>query len=158
MTIEIVRPNNRTRLGLSFFQDSATNVARSLIGRTIVKRAPNLEEKIGVIREVAAWQGDNKDSAKTLRYHPGIVGISKRFGHLLLDVGTGYQGRPSCITIAGIYTPEGLVDGPGKVTDYLGIDSDYDSMPIDTDALWIGGESIDQTQVFQRTKQTHFPF
>lgn len=153
MARQITRPNERTRLRMEFFQNNPAIVARDLVGRTLVKRAPNLEEKMGIIREVAAWQGAEDSSSKTIRYHPGIVGVSKKFGHFLLDIGTGYQSRPSCITIMGLYTPEGLIDGPGKVTKYLGVDSDYDSMSIDTAALWIGGEGIDPEKILQRVKQ-----
>lgn len=153
MTRQIARPDIKTKLGSSFFQDSAANVAQKLIGRTIVRELPDGKSLVALIREVAAWQGEEKTSAKTLKYHPGIIGISNRYGHNLIDIGTGYMGRPSCVTIAGIYTPDEVLDGPGKVSRYLAVDDQCDSMPIENDVLWIGGEPVDSSQVLQRTKQ-----
>jgi len=153
MIDQIVRPDERSRLGMRFFQDRSIDVAQNLLGRTIVTKAQNQTERMGIIREVAAWQGAEDSSAPTIRYHPGIVGVSQRYGHFLLDIGTGYQGRPSCVTIIGLYTPEGFRNGPGKVTKHLGIDKDFDSMPIDTDALWIGGDKVESERIIQRLKQ-----
>ena len=112
MVRQIARPNIATRLDTSFFEDSSANVARKLLGRTLVRELPGGKHIVAQIREVAAWQGAEDSSAKTIRYHPGIIGISQRYGHHLIDIGTGYQGRPSCITIAGIYTPNESIEGP----------------------------------------------
>lgn len=153
MVRQIARPDISTKLDTSFFQDSAANVARNLIGRTLVRELPGGKHLLATIREVAAWQGAEKTSAQTIRYHPGIIGISNRYGHNLIDIGTGYMGRPSCVTLAGIYTPDEVIEGPGKVSKYLAIDSDCDSMPINNDVLWIGGQGVNSEQVLQRLKQ-----
>lgn len=154
MTRQIIIPDLRTKLEHSFFQDSAANVAQKLIGRTLVRELPGGKHLLAVIREVAAWQGEEKSSAKTLRYHPGIIGISSKYGHHLIDIGTGYMGRPSCITVAGIYTEDDVIEGPGNVSKYLAIDRDCDSMPVDNDVLWIGGDRVDPSLVLQRTRKT----
>jgi len=153
MAVKVERPDLDSRVERAYFARNAVEVAKELLGKTIVRQFEGSREAFAMIREVVAWQGEEESSAATLKYAPGMVGISKKMGHFLIDIATGRQNRPSCVTLVGLYSPDnGIIQGPGNVSTYLHVDDMLDSAPIDHPCLWIGGESVDPQRIIKRNK------
>lgn len=149
---KLERPYIESMLARDYFSRKPAIVAKDLLGRVIVRQYPESYEIIARIKEVAAWQGEENSSAKTMKYAPGIIGISTKFGNHLIDIATGSENRPSCITLIALDSSEGIIQGPGKVSKYLEVDKMFDKAPINHPSLWIGGEPISQDRVYQRKK------
>ena len=127
----------------NFFKRKPRDVATDLLSRLITRQSSRTNIKYGIIREVATWEGDTETSKETLEYAPGLIGISNRRGNYLIDIATGTQNEPSCITLTGIETPTGkIIRGPGKVSDYLQVNEMLNSAPIDHPSLWIGKRKL----------------
>lgn len=152
MVSVIERPRLTTKLYRDFFARPALVVAYDVLGRTIVSQVPGRKEVIARIKEVAAWQGEEDSSARTIRYAPGLIGISKKYGQNLIDIGTGSPRSASCITLVALDSPDGIIQGPGRTSEYLGITDLFDSAPIDDPYFWIGGEAVSTDQILQRNK------
>jgi 3-methyladenine DNA glycosylase Mpg len=152
--IEIIRPPEDSKLVRDLFIQRPEDMARNLLGRTIVRESDIGIPILGIIREVAAWRGAEDSSDDTINNGYGIIGVSKKFGHYLIDIGTGAEGKPSCVTLIAVDSSEGIIYGPGNVSKYLQIDPTFDSIPIDGDRLWIGGKPIAKSQIRQRNLTT----
>jgi len=152
---EIIVPEYSAHLPREFFARRADHVAVDLLGRTIVGRELRGEGKalIGRIREVSAWEGKERTSTESLDYAPGMIGVSKKYGRTMIDIATNGHRKASCITLVGLETPEGVVQGPGSVSEYLQVGRDFDSVPIDSPLLWIGGEPIGAERIQVRNKK-----
>ena len=146
----IQKPIFNERLTRGHFVRRADYIAKDLLGRVIVSQAHGHEEVYARIKEVAAWEGEEKSSAKTIKYGPGLVGVSKKHGKSLIDIGTSSQSRASCVTLIALETPEGIIQGPARVANYLHIDDMFDGAPIDDPFLWIGGEIVNRQRVTKR--------
>ena len=116
------------RLGREFFLRDALEVAPELVGKTLVSSLPGAQERRLVITETEVYRGV-EDSAchahrgRTKRtemlYRPGgAVYVYLCYGiHWLLNVITGPEDFPQGVLIRAC---EGF-EGPGKLTNYLGI-------------------------------------
>lgn len=152
MTDKIERPDIKTRLDREYFADQARIVAPDLLGRTIVRQFPEDRQVLAKIKEVSAWQGATDRTADTAKYAPGMIGVSRKFGHYMIDIATGREDSASCVTIIAVEGDDGIVQGPGNVSNYLHIDDMFDSAPIDHPCFWIGGEPIGKEKVLKRNK------
>jgi len=152
MESSIEVPSLKTRLSQDYFEQQARVVVNDLLGMTIVHRISEDELRLALIREVSGWQGKVKSSAKTIGYTPGTIGISKKYGHNLIDIATGSHHTPSCIMLVALNTPEGLVEGPGKVSKYLSVDDSSDKTPVDGTQFWIGGDAVSPDRIKKREK------
>jgi len=152
MAIKLRRPAIETRLDREYFADQAKIIAPDLLGRIIVRQFPDDREVLARIKEVSAWQGSTDRTARTAKYAPGMIGISKKFGHYMIDIATGRQDSASCVTIFAIEGIDGVIQGPGNVSTYLHVDEMLDSAPIDHPCFWIGGEPIGKEEILRRNK------
>lgn len=153
---KIIIPKYSSRINREFFSREAKMVALDLLGKVLVVQHPN-DIYYARLCEVAAYEGKTKTTAKTATYYPGTVGVSRKFGKNLLDISTGRLKQPSCVTLVSAIVENGedsrLVEGPGNLTDALGIDYRYDGLLIDASPqLWIGGETIDADKIKVRKK------
>ena len=145
------------KLGRDFFAKPAVDVAYGLLGREIVRRFNGAEVK-GVITEVSAWEGTTLSSSDGMRYAPGTIGVSTKFGKHLLDIATELKDVSSCITlIAAEFDWNGkkqVVQGPGNVTKALNIDRVFDQQKIyDNPNIYIVGGQMPAQEVLKREKK-----
>lgn len=157
---DIIIPKYSSRVDREFFARDAKMVAIDLLGKVLIVQHPN-DIYYARLCEVAAYEGKTKTTAKTATYYPGTVGISRKFGKNLLDISTGKLPQYSCVTLVSAFVENGedskLIEGPGNLTDALGIDYRYDGVMIDcSPQLWIGGETIDADEIRVR-KRSNLP-
>jgi 3-methyladenine DNA glycosylase Mpg len=130
-----------TKLDESFFAADADDVAQALLGTYLVRVFPNGSKVVGRIQEVAAYDGETKTSSDGMLYRPGTLTVSTKFGRHLIDIATGDNGQPSCVTlISGLFdwgNRRQLVQGPGNLSRALGIDREYDGRSINERDFWI---------------------
>lgn len=130
-------------LNSSFFSRSAREVARYLIGRTMVRTVGGRRIE-AVVTEVAAHEGGGGASRRGMCYAPGTVFVMSFRGHLFLNIATGAEGEPSCVWIRGArITTDGTTvsaSGPAVVARMLKITRDLDGQrPSD---LWMEGDPV----------------
>ncbi len=162
MTLQI--PKSSTRLYLDFFARASEEVAKDLLGRVMVNERKGKSPLYVQLTEIAAYEGivgDDIEKAKkrhkNLFYSNGVLGVSSAYGKCLIDIGTQGLCEPSCVTlIAGIlFNKRGIsenLQGPGNLSEALEIDRSYDGVPLNFGAIWIGGFSVDQSQIQKRNK------
>jgi DNA-3-methyladenine glycosylase len=146
-----------TKLGRDFFAKPAVDVAYGLLGREIVRRFNGTDVK-GVIVEVSAWEGTTPSSSDGMRYAPGTIGVSTKFGKHLLDIATELKDVSSCVTlIAAEFDWNGkkqVVQGPGLVTAALKIDRSFDQQKIyENPNVYIIGGHMPAQDVLKRDKK-----
>jgi 3-methyladenine DNA glycosylase Mpg len=148
-------PHYSTKVCREFFQRPSKLVAVDLLGKVLTIHHPN-DIAYARILEVAAYEGKTRTSSPGIVYYPGSIGVSRKFNRNLLDISTGLANDPSCVTLVAAVVSNGedrLVQGPGNLTDALGIDSSYDGRIIDcSPQLWIGGDSVDPDLIKIRKK------
>lgn len=154
MKQKIIIPEPSSRLHLGFFARHAEDVARDLLGRVIVINRKNKDSLYARISEVAAFEGKEDSMYNGALYHPGLIAVSTKFGKQMIDISTLRPHAPSCVTLiaAEVLSRDNqeLVKGPGNLTSALKIDSQYDGLSIDSEAVWIGGESVDSSVIRKR--------
>jgi len=158
MIDEIILPKFRSRLDRDFFARAPRKVARELLGRVLV-----VEDDDGIlygrVSEVSAWAGKTDSTSDTASYHPGIAGVSVKYGNRLLDIATGRGAEPSCIMLVSALVDyesgAEMVKGPGNLTKTFDIDGSYDGRLIyDSNTFWIGGDGVDVRDILSRTKSS----
>jgi len=165
MRNQLYFPTNSTKVHRDFFERESSEVAMDLLGRVLVREqsGPNQYLRISEVAAYLGIVGESMEEARNkngnLFYAPGVIGISSSHGHHLMDLGTLAHCEPSCITIIGgtLRTKDGAkeeIKGPGNITRRLGINSEYDSVPINFGQLWIGGSSIDREDIKSRRKSS----
>lgn len=144
-------PAGRHRLGREAFERPTLHVARALLGKYIVVRGDDGRERAGMIAEVEAYRGPRDRAAhtwggrRTARVEPlygegGTAYVYLVYGiHWLLNFSTVGAGIPEGVLVRGIVAgtadgPRALL-GPGKVTQYLGIDKRLDGVDATTSPL-----------------------
>ena len=153
---DIIIPRYSSRINREFFNRDSKMVAIDLLGRVLVVQHPN-DIYYARLSEIAAYEGKTKTTAETATYYPGTVGVSRKFGKNLLDISTGRINDPSCVTLVSAIVENSkearIVEGPGNLTDALGIDYRYDGMIIDcSPQFWIGGEGVNVDEIRIRKK------
>jgi 3-methyladenine DNA glycosylase Mpg len=107
------------------------------------------------LTEVAAYEGATKSTSPGASYAAGIISISTKFGQNMIDIATGFEGKPSCITIrGGELTLDDRVEtlgGPGKITKALGITTQtkhgYNGISVDNPRLWLQGDAAVEAMI-----------
>ncbi|MDZ7725467.1 MAG: DNA-3-methyladenine glycosylase [candidate division KSB1 bacterium] len=159
-----------TRLSSSFFQQSAPEVARSLLGMRLVRRFSD-GLVAGRIVETEAYSGPddrashasrkNPGNARLMFGPPGIIYVYKVYGlHVCLNVVTGPETTAGAVLLRALEPLEGLdimrrhrgdhisdrdlARGPGNLTRAFGIDLSFNGASIDNNELWIQPEQNDR--------------
>ncbi|MAE49671.1 hypothetical protein CMI48_02470 [Candidatus Pacearchaeota archaeon] len=138
------------KLPTKFFARDPVEVARDLMGRTLVREENTTRE--GSITEVRAYLGigprtGNKEGMETTQH--GKIYIMPFMRHHSLNI-TTKSDSPSCVEIRSLHpigNIEGETNGPGKLTKTLNIGMDLDGLPITNDELYIIGEPADRTNI-----------
>lgn len=138
-------------LSRSFYSRDSEEVARDLLGKKLVKG--NME---GVIAETEAYYGEDDPAShahrgKTERNlimfrEAGRVYVYLCYGiHYLLNITTRRKGEPGAVLIRalkpskgldemksrrGIYKESELTNGPGKLTQAMGVDLSYNGLDV----------------------------
>ncbi len=118
-------------LGQKFFERDTALVAQELLGTFLVRKIDNQEVAV-MVTETEAYDGpydlaSHASKGKTKRTeimfgHPGYFYIYLCYGvHEMLNVVTREHGYPAAILIRGVMADTTHLDGPGKVTKFLGI-------------------------------------
>lgn len=105
-----------------FFRRRTEQVAADLLGRKV---ATNIAE--GYVTTVRAF--DDLDTSQPSKqgalYEPGELFMMPFRGNYFTNISTESSSNPACVEIRGLYADEN-VEGPGKVTDELGLSPDDD--------------------------------
>ena len=141
------------RLERAFFERPAVEVARSLLGKCIVRRYRNrLMSSIITETEAYAGPGDRASrafggrhtpSVRALYSHPGTVYVYLVYGmHWLLNLKAARPDQPQAVLIRSITSNIGsnpkIIAGPGKTSKYLKIGGSlYGEDVITSSRIWI---------------------
>lgn len=151
----LIIPASSQRLGRGFFARHAQDVAKDLLGRVLVIERADACTIYTRLEEIAAYEKETQSMSKGALYSPGTLAISTKFGKNIIDIATLAQGKHSCVTLRGgtVYDQRGIrdvVQGPGNLSQALGITADYDALPLDMLHVWIGGDSVLPSRIRQR--------
>lgn len=147
-------PKGSKVLGESFFNRPAAQVARELIGKTIVRRQYGAELRF-VVTETEAYEGQHdlachSSKGRTARTEvmfgrAGRFYIYRIYGlHWMLNVVTGEVDEGAAVLIRGVEN----VTGPGRVAAMLGVDSTfYGQIASPATGLWFENAAIDASKV-----------
>jgi DNA-3-methyladenine glycosylase len=157
----------RDALSASFYARPAEEVARDLLGMTLVSTIDG-RQTAGRIVETEAYVGPHDDAShaaarigRTSRNdvmfkQPGLAYVYRIYGvHWCLNVVTDEVDFPAAVLIRAIEPTKGLIEmrrrrslapsapdrmiasGPGKLAAALGITGDHNEHPLDRSPLWI---------------------
>jgi DNA-3-methyladenine glycosylase len=115
------------RLSQRFYQRHVVEVAKDLLGKTLV-----FKEFKGIITETEAYRGAEDEASHACRGitsrseimfgDPGYSYVYLIYGmYHCLNVVTEKKGQPSAVLIRGLQLPHIHLDGPGKICKYLNI-------------------------------------
>lgn len=136
------------RLTKNFFKKSPDIVARSLLGKILVRRVSGVELK-SLIVETEAYFGaedpasracKNGDLKKTMEMESGTILVFGVHNNWLLNFVCGKKGRASAILIRAIepINFSGRCSGPGLLTKCLGIKKEFHKKNLfNSSELWI---------------------
>jgi DNA-3-methyladenine glycosylase len=138
-------------LPISFFDRPVLEVARGLIGASLVRRFPDGKTGFSsMLTEVEAYDGpldlaSHASKGRTPRtevmYGPaGVFYVYLIYGiHWMLNVVTGETGYPAAVLIRGTAN----ISGPGRITARLQIDESLNGKPAKkSSGLWFEDRSI----------------
>jgi DNA-3-methyladenine glycosylase len=124
-----------TILGPQFFDRPTLTVAKALLGKFLVRRTEGKTTAF-MITETEAYFGFEDKGSHAYRGptqrnapmfgKPGMIYVYFTYGmHWMLNLVCEDEGFPAAVLIRGLRSPEGAppLDGPGKLTKYLGIGS-----------------------------------
>lgn len=121
------------KLGKSFYSRHVVEVARELLGKTLV-----FGEVKGIITETEAYRGADDEASHAFKFTPrssmmfGPPGYS--YVYLIygmyhcLNIVTEEENSPSAVLIRGLRLPHIHLDGPGKICKYLGITKEHNGI------------------------------
>lgn len=139
------------KLNEKYFGGNVEQVAKGLLGRELVCSLPDVGEVRVQLTEVAAYEGTTKRSSDVLNYSAGVVSISTKFGKRLLDIATGKQNEPSCVTLRSGRLEDKFVKGPGNLTAALGLTKENKDLVegeyVGGNVIWIEGEAVDESKI-----------
>ncbi len=134
------------RISKSFFQKyDAVHLAKSLLGKTLVRQFSDGRELRAVITETEAYFGhddlaSHASKGRTSRTEimfgdGGYVYVYLIYGrYWLLNIVTGKSGQPEAVLIRGLHT----VNGPGRIGNLLELDKSFYGEDLDnSERLWM---------------------
>jgi 3-methyladenine DNA glycosylase Mpg len=155
------------RINDRWFARPAADVAKDLLGRELVLEHADITLRAR-LREVAAYEGQEKTTSEGAALEPGQLSISCKFGNYLVDVATGENGDYSCVTLRGAdftatdsngNTIDDLtaeVRGPGNFSSTLGVNKEtkwvFELLGIGSQRLYVEGDSVPRDQIKERKK------
>jgi DNA-3-methyladenine glycosylase len=127
------------KLDLPFFNRHVVDVARDLVGKTLVVGAHR-----GMITETEAYRGADDPASHAFRGPtpraqimfgpPGFVYVYFIYGmYHCLNIVTEPEGQPSAVLIRGLRLLNGSalhLNGPGKICRHLGIDRSHNGIQV----------------------------
>lgn len=129
-------------LDRSFYSRNALEVAKNLLGKILVREIEGEAKKV-IITETEAYHGyDDKASHGYKGRTPRTEVIYDTVGHTyiyliygmywMLNITTFQEDFPSAVLIRGAYDPgtKQHINGPGKLTRFLGIDKTLNALPV----------------------------
>lgn len=137
-------------LPVEFFDRPVLDVAKGLIGASLVRRLPDGSIISSMLTEVEAYDGpedlaSHASKGRTPRTEvmfgaPGVFYVYLIYGmHWMLNVVTGEPGYPAAVLIRGTTD----VSGPGRITARLQIDKSLNGKPAKkSSGLWFEDRSI----------------
>jgi len=142
------------KLTQSFYERPAADVAKDLIGRSLIYQGKNERQK-AILTEIAAYEGEEKTTSAGVLFAPGTISLSTKFNQVLIDIATGKAGKPSCVTLRrALFDLENKVEeasGPGILSRKLGINKNNKDLMYGTTAygntLWIEGEPAELSKI-----------
>jgi 3-methyladenine DNA glycosylase Mpg len=118
---------------ISFFSRPSKEVAKDLVGRTLVRETEKGSTSARIL-VVGAYEGGKETEArKGMMYAPGKVFFMPYRGHRLFNIATDREGFASCVDIRQIATHSKTINGSGAVTNFFGL-------PLTIDGVLLGGE------------------
>ena len=137
-------------LSIGFFERPVLEVAKGLIGASLVRRLPDGSTMSSMLTEVEAYDGpedlashaskERTPSTEVMFGPPGIFYVYLIYGiHWMLNVVTGEPGHPAAVLIRGTST----ISGPGRITARLKIDKSLNGKPAKkSSGVWFENRSI----------------
>ncbi len=137
-------------LARAFFNRPTPDVARDLLGKTLVRRLADGTRIESVITETEAYDGfDDRAShahrGKTARNAlmfgpPGYTYLYLCYGmHWLLNLTTREIGYPAAVLIRGVAT----VNGPGRLTRHFQLTGEQNALPLrPVFGLWLASKGV----------------
>ena len=125
------------KYGRDFYSRRPDRVAMDLLGSLVIAG-----ERECVIVETEAYFGDCDPGSRASKYkggrirerlfgEPGKYLIYGMHGWLLTNIVAHEPGRGGAVLVRSCYSPkEGVIEGPGKVSRYLGITMDHDGAEV----------------------------
>jgi len=143
-------------------------IARDLLGKILFTHTDSFGPSAGIITETEAylgatdrashaWNNRRTRRTETMYQKGGIAYVYLCYGmHHLFNIVTNHQDIPHAILIRGIIPITGLenikkrihtdriplMNGPGKLTRALGINTTHDKTPLDGNLIWLEDQNI----------------
>lgn len=102
-------------------------LARSVVGRTLVRAYPAGDERRVVLTEIGAYYGIARSThgKSEMGLPAGTLWVNSRYGKTMLNIATGDVEHPGCLVVRG-----GLFEGAGGPRDLKGPDAVARSLQI----------------------------
>ena len=138
-------------LPITFFERPVLQVAKELVGASLVRRIPEGATVSSMVTEVEAYDGpedlaSHASKGRTPRtevmFGPaGVFYVYLIYGmHWMLNVVTGEPGYPAAVLIRGTAS----ISGPGRITAHLQIDESMNGKRAKkSSGLWFEDRTID---------------
>ncbi len=167
------------RLKREFFTGDTEGVAKRLLGTVLSKRAGGVTLRGKIVETEAYFDQDDPPShaaagrtrrSRTMWGKPGLVYVYLVYGvHYMLNVVTESEGKPGAVLIRaveplsgieemkenrGTNSSKSLTDGPGKLTQGLGITLEENELDlVNSPDLWIeAGEEVEEGLIERSTR------
>jgi DNA-3-methyladenine glycosylase len=145
----------RTILEPQFFHRPTLRVAKALLGKFLVRRMGG-KTKAFMITETEAYFGFKDKGSHAYRGQtprntpmfgePGTIYVYFTYGmHWMVNLVCDDKGFPAAVLIRGLASPQGAprLDGPAKLTKYLGIDHSLTGKPLGKPTgLWVEDRGV----------------
>ena len=135
-----------------FFRRPAEEVARDLLGRYLVRETRDLTLVGRIIQTGAYEESSETPSREGMLYAPGKIFVMPFRGNHFLNIATDRSGKPSCVSIRQVALSDKVLDGPGKIGDFFGIEL-LDGLSF-MDEFQLLGDSVDLRRTKKMVKGT----
>lgn len=127
------------KLPYEFYNRHVLDVAKDLLGKILYHK-----EFKGIITEVEAYRGLDDEASHAFKgptsrssimfEEPGISYVYLIYGmYYCFNIVTEEKNSPSAVLIRGLKTPNLILNGPGKVCNYLKINKSHNNVNLVTD-------------------------